>query len=220
LPLESVLRRLRRYPGMRFVYLSSGGTVYGCPSYLPVDEDHPLSPIVPYGTNRVAAERLIDSEAVRHGLAATVLRPSNVYGPGQPAGRGQGVIAAFLDAARREAACVVYGDGSIVRDYLHVDDLGDVVVRLIDSSDVPSPLNVGSGEPVSLLGLAETIRNVTGRQLMLAHEPERHYDVKKIVLDVTRLRGVMRFEPVMIEEGIRRTWCVENGTSLQKAAAL
>ncbi|HEV3460014.1 MAG TPA: NAD-dependent epimerase/dehydratase family protein [Thermoanaerobaculia bacterium] len=220
LPLATVLRRLRRYPGMRFVYLSSGGTVYGCPSYLPVDEGHPLRPIVPYGTNRVAAERLIASEAVRHGLAATVLRPSNVYGPGQPARRGQGVIAAFLDASRRNVACVVYGDGSIVRDYVHVDDLGDVVARLVESRDVPSPLNVGSGQAVSLLELADTIRNVTGRALMLAHQPERHYDVKEIVLDVSRLRGVMRFEPIMIEEGIRRTWSAESGACLKKAAAL
>lgn len=219
-PLEAVLRRLRRYPGMRFIYLSSGGTVYGCPSYVPVDEGHVLSPIVPYGANRVAAERLIASEVARHGLAATVLRPSNVYGPDQPAGRGQGVIAAFLDAARRNVACVVYGDGSIVRDYVHVDDLGDVVVTLVESRDVPSPLNVGSGQPVSLLRLADTIRNVTGRPLRLAHEPERSYDVKAIVLDVSRLRAVMRFAPIMIEEGIRRTWSAESGACLRKAASL
>lgn len=219
-PLETVLRRLRRNPGVRFVYLSSGGTVYGCPSYLPVDESHPLNPIVPYGTNRVAAERLIASEAAQHGLAATVLRPSNVYGPGQPARRGQGVIAAFLDAARHNVACVVYGDGSIIRDYVHVDDLGDVVEALVEHGDVPSPLNVGSGQPVSLLGLADTIRNVTGRPLMLAHQPDRHYDVKEIVLDVSRLRAVMRFEPIMIEEGIRRTWSAEHGDCLRKAVSL
>jgi UDP-glucose 4-epimerase len=220
LPLKVVLRRLRRYPGLRFVYLSSGGTVYGCPLYLPVDEGHPLNPIVPYGTNRVSAERLIASETARHGLEATVLRPSNVYGPGQPARRGQGVIAAFLDASRRNVACVVYGDGSIVRDYVHIDDLGDVVVTVVESRDVPSPLNVGSGEPVSLLELANIIRNVTGRPLTLAHQPTRHYDVKKIVLDVSRLRALMRFEPIMIEEGIRRTWSAESGACVRKAVPL
>jgi UDP-glucose 4-epimerase len=218
LPLKIVLRRLRRYPGIRFVYLSSGGTVYGCPLYLPVDEGHPLNPIVPYGTNRVSAERLIASETARHGLAATVLRLSNVYGPGQPARRGQGVVAAFLDACRRNVACVVYGNGSIVRDYVHVDDLGDVVVTLVERTDVTSPLNVGSGQPVSLIELAGLIRDVTGRPLMLAHQPERHYDVKKIVLDVSRLRALMRFEPITIEEGILRTWSAENDFCVRKAA--
>ncbi|HVT15147.1 MAG TPA: NAD-dependent epimerase/dehydratase family protein [Thermoanaerobaculia bacterium] len=220
LPLKNVLRRLRRYPGMRFIYLSSGGTVYGCPFYLPVDEGHPLSPIVPYGVNRVSAERLIASETARHGLEATVLRPSNVYGPGQPARRGQGVIAAFLDASKRNAVGIVYGDGSIVRDYVHIDDLGDVVVTLVQRRDVPSPLNVGSGQAVSLLELADIIQIVTGRRLMLEHQPARSYDIKEIVLDVSRLRALMRFEPIMIEEGIRRTWSAESGASVREAVSL
>ncbi|HVT56976.1 MAG TPA: NAD-dependent epimerase/dehydratase family protein [Thermoanaerobaculia bacterium] len=219
-PLKTVLRRLRRYPGMRFIYLSSGGTVYGSPLYLPVDERHPLSPIVPYGANRVCAERLIASEATRHGLEATVLRPSNVYGPGQPARRGQGVIAAFLDASKRNAAGIVYGDGSIVRDYVHIDDLSDIVVTLVQRKNAPSPLNVGSGQAVSLLEVADIIRMVTGRRLMLTHHPERPYDVKEIVLDVSRLRTLMRFEPIMIEEGIRRTWSAESGAGVRKAGAL
>lgn len=205
-PLRGVLRRLRRREHARLIFLSSGGTVYGHPERLPITEDHPLRPIVPYGASRVRAEQLIESAARVSGIRATTLRLGNVYGSGQPHDREQGVVAVFLAAARTGAPALMYGDGSVARDYVHVDDVADVVVGVSVLPEPPPVLNVGSGQATQLVELAEMVSAVSGRPLLLQRRPARAYDVPRIELDISRLRALLAFHPLSIEEGLRRIW--------------
>jgi UDP-glucose 4-epimerase len=208
-PLICVLEALRQRPGIGITFLSSGGTVYGNPLRLPVDEDHPTDPITSYGVMKLASEKYIRMYASLYGVPGRILRCSNVYGEGQPPNRGQGVIAAFLHRALTDQPITMFGDGSVVRDYLYAGDLADLVVRLLAEPlqpDEPELANMGSGVGTSLKTVVGLIESVTGRAVQVEHKPARAFDIGQIVLDISKLQRLVTFDPVPLETGIRRTW--------------
>ena len=205
-PLICLLEALRQRPGVGITFLSSGGTVYGDPHRLPVAEDHPTDPITSYGVMKLASEKYIRMYASLYGVAGRILRCSNVYGEGQPPDRGQGVIAAFLHRALTDQPIAIFGDGSVVRDYLYAGDLADLVVRLLRLGNQPELANVGSGVGTSLKQVVGLVEAVTGRTVRVEHKPGRAFDIGEIVLDISRLRRLVSFDPVPLEAGIRRTW--------------
>ena len=205
-PLICVLEALRHRPGVGITFLSSGGTVYGNPSRIPVDEDHPTDPITSYGVMKLASEKYIRMYTRLYGVPGRILRCSNVYGEGQPPQRGQGVIAAFLHQALTDQPITLFGDGSIVRDYLYAGDLAGLVVQLLELGGMPQLANVGSGVGTSLSAVVELVEAVTGRVVRVERRPGRAFDIGEIVLDVSRLRQLVPFDPLTLEAGIRRTW--------------
>jgi UDP-glucose 4-epimerase len=190
----------------RLVYLSSGGTVYGVPDVVPIPENHPLRPINSYGIVKVAAESYIKLFSRTRGLSSIVLRPSNPYGKRQAKDGKHGLISTILRRALASQSVEIWGDGSIVRDYLHVEDLARLAVMAVES-DVTGTFNAGSGQGTSvreLIGLAE---EVTGRRLDVNFGPQRSVDVPVSVLDVSNAREVFGWEPeIALREGVARTW--------------
>jgi UDP-glucose 4-epimerase len=205
-PLLSVLEAMRAHPGCRLTMLSSGGTVYGRPSTIPVEEDHPCHPLVPYGVSRLAAEGYISVYATLHGIPARILRLGNVYGPGQPDGRRQGLVTALFSAAHTGAPVEIWGDGRIARDYVHVDDVADVVHRLPAPVGAPEILNVGTGVAQTVLAAAAAVERVTGATLRLEMHPGRAYDVDHIALSTRRLSSLIAYAPMTLEQGLTATW--------------
>ncbi|HEV1996561.1 MAG TPA: NAD-dependent epimerase/dehydratase family protein, partial [Candidatus Dormibacteraeota bacterium] len=215
-PLLSVLDALRRGPGARLTFISSGGAVYGLPERLAVDESHPTNPINSYGIMKLAGERHVLAYGAHHGFEARVLRVSNAYGPGQRVDRGQGVIASFLDGAISGRAKPLFGDGLVVRDFIHIDDLTAALVALTRTPQSPRVLNIGSGIGVSVRSVAALVEEVTGRKLNLLPQPARPVDVPRIVLDVSLLRQTIDHDTVDLANGIHLTWRAMRG-SLQAA---
>ncbi len=208
-PLLAVLEALRRRPGTRIFFVSSGGTVYGEPSRVPVDERQPLAPRTAYAAIKAAAEQLLEEYRTEHGVTATALRCANVYGPGQLPYRSQGVIATLLASAATGREVVIFGDGSAVRDYIYVDDVTAAIGRLAELDQVPTVLNVGSGAGTRLSDLIELVERTVGRRLRARFEPARPTDLRCVVLDVTELHRLVPFTPISVREGIRRTWELE-----------
>ncbi|MGH9024589.1 MAG: NAD-dependent epimerase/dehydratase family protein [Acidimicrobiia bacterium] len=205
-PLIAALEAMRARPGTRFTVLSSGGTVYGRPRYLPVDEDHPTEPISAYGVLKLAGEHYVRMYRQLYDVSARVLRCSNVYGEHQAPDRTQGAVGAFMHRVARGESLAVYGDGGIVRDYLYVGDLASVVLALLGNDRAPTVLNVGSGVGTSLAELIDLIGETTGEAVTVDHEPARPLDVDAIVLDVTRLQDAVGFTPVPLADGVARVW--------------
>lgn len=206
LPLINVLEALRSQPGSRLTYLSSGGTVYGRALTEPIDEDHPCRPLVPYGVSRLAAEGYVSVFATTHGISTRILRLGNVYGATQPAGRGQGVVAALLAGAREGLGIPIYGDGAVARDYVHVDDVADVILRLPPFSGDDLVLNVGTGTARTTREVIDIVQRVTGVALRIDRHPHRPFDVPRIALSIRRLTALIPFAPAPLEEGILRTF--------------
>lgn len=199
--------------GAHVVFLSSGGTVYGIPEVSPVPESHPTRPIGSYGILKLTAEMYGRMYAARGDLGVIALRCANVYGPQQTAAAGQGFIAACLENLEAQRSTPLYGDGSVARDFVHVDDVADVVcefVRRGPETDRFDVFNVGSGVATSMLEIVTVIEDLTGRPLELDRMPARVLDVPSVALDCTALRAAIGFEPVSLREGLERT-LVERG---------
>ena len=116
MPQMDALRLLRERSHVSLTYMSSGGAAYGNPLRLPVGETEVVRPISPYGASRLAAEGRAQMSARRSGSMLQIVRCSNVYGPHQPLGRDQGVVAIFLDRISKGDPIRIFGDGSALLD--------------------------------------------------------------------------------------------------------
>ena len=191
----------------RVVFVSSGGTIYGIPRRVPIPEDHPTDPICSYGITKLTIEKYLHLYHALHGLDYAILRPANAYGEGQDYRRGQGAIAAFLAQTAIGQPIEIWGDGSIVRDYVHVDDIARALIIVSKAELDDRVFNVGSGVGVSLNELVYLIRGVTGRNIDICYAPSRLFDVPSVVLDVKRIQEQIHWKPrVVLEEGIQRMW--------------
>jgi UDP-glucose 4-epimerase len=214
----ALLEALRRKGGGRLVFSSSGGTVYGKLQTVPVPEDHPLAPITAYGAGKVTAEIYLGLYRALHGLDCRIARIANPYGAGQNLARGQGAATTFLHSALKGEPIVVWGDGEVVRDYLHVSDVAAALVALAvaPSLDEFHTFNIGSGLGVSLNEIVEELERRLNRRIDVRREPSRPFDVPISVLDISRARKILRWEPrLSFGEGIALTM-----TDLANKAAL
>ena len=123
IPGVRLLEQLVRLDVPRIVFLSSGGTIYGNPKNVPVAVEHPANPRCSYGVVKIATEQYLHMFQELYGLSPTILRASNPYGPRQGRLGVQGAIATFLDRLIKTEPIRIWGDGSVVRDYLYVTDL-------------------------------------------------------------------------------------------------
>ncbi|MEP3052146.1 MAG: NAD-dependent epimerase/dehydratase family protein [Erythrobacter sp.] len=201
-----LLELMRESQVKRMVYLSSGGTVYGAPETDPVAESHPTHPISSYGIVKLAIEKYLLMEQNLHGLQPVILRASNPYGPRQGHGGVQGVIATFLHRVARGEDFNIWGDGSVVRDFLHISDLVSLCVECTQS-EVVGTFNVGSGEGASIRDIIAVIEQVTGRTANASYEPGRSFDVPRIVLDTALVRAATNWAPkTSLADGVAETW--------------
>lgn len=190
----------------RLLFLSSGGTVYGVPTAVPLGEDSPQWPVSAYGVDKLALERTLHAHHHVHGLDYRIARVSNPFGPYQVPGRGQGVVAKMVDCARTGTPFPMMGDGGVIRDYFAVDDLSEALWRLARMEGPERVFNVGSGVGRSVKEMLTLVEQATGRRLTVAPLPPRPQDAPANILDISRARRVLGWQPaVPLEEGLRRT---------------
>ncbi len=190
----------------RIVFISSGGTVYGAPQYLPIDENHPTNPQVSYGITKLAIEKYILLYERLHGIKSVILRLANPYGERQRIETAQGAVAVFLQRALRGQCIDIWGDGSVTRDYVYIGDVARAFLLAARHDGPSSIFNIGSGRGTSLnelLGLMEETLGVTIERQYLKGRP---FDVKTNVLDTQLARKELGWSPaVAIDDGILRT---------------
>jgi UDP-glucose 4-epimerase len=190
----------------RVVFASSGGTVYGTPDVLPIPETHATEPRCAYGVHKLTIEKYLALYRVHAGLDYRVLRIANAFGEGQPLGRNQGAVVTFLDNAMRDEPLVIWGDGTTVRDYVHVEDVARAFSRAGEDTSPHTVFNIGTGTGVSLLRLVEVIESMLGRPVARRHVPCRRFDVGENVLDISRAAASLCWQPeISFTEGVRRT---------------
>ncbi len=190
----------------RLVYLSSGGMVYGAPEIVPTPETHPLRPTSSYGIIKVAVENYIGLHARDRGLVPVIVRPSNTYGQRQGSNGADGAVSVLMRRALTGEQFDVWGDGSVVRDYLHVSDLAKLCT-LAAESDVTGVFNAGSGRGTSLRTLVDLVAEVSGRPIPISYLQARPLDVPSSVLDVAAADKKFGWVPeVALTDGLSRTW--------------
>lgn len=190
----------------RIVYLSSGGTVYGIPDFSPIPETHPLRPICSYGVIKVAIENYLFMYQTLHGIKPIVLRASNPYGERQGHAGVQGVIGTFLKKIKSGEQIEIWGDGSVIRDFIYVADLADLCVRA-GASNYCGILNAGSGNGHSIREVLDVSACAAGRVVEPVYKQGRAYDVPSVVLDVSKAQQELNWKPeIGLAEGVNNTW--------------
>ena len=187
---------------VKYVYFSSGGTIYGSSSKSSVNEGDPKNPISYYGLSKLWHEELILNASHAKNLPYLVLRPSNPFGPMQNPLKKQGLIAVAVDKMSRNEDIEIWGDGSVVRDYIWVGDLCHAIVGLLEKGCWNEIYNIGSGVGHSINDVLSTIRSLLGTTSKVVYSPARIEDVKHIVLDVQKLRSAIDFHPLDLRQGI------------------
>ncbi len=190
----------------RLLFVSSGGTVYGVPEQVPIPETHSLRPINSYGIVKVAIEQYIDMYRRIGGLSPVIIRAANPFGPRQSHGGIQGAVSTFLDCVAADKEIEIWGDGSVVRDFVDVRDLAELCVRA-GTSTREGAYNAGSGSGTSLNELLDVIRQVTSKEVSVNFKPARLIDVPVSVLDCTFARNDFDWVPKRtLFEGIKNAW--------------
>jgi UDP-glucose 4-epimerase len=182
----------------RLVFTSSGGAIYG-DSLRPARETTLPAPASYYGIHKLAAEGHVALAGVPYAIA----RPSNIYGPRQTAGLEGAVVAAFVGRAVAGEALTIHGDGCQTRDFVHVRDVVDALVRLGDPAGPNGIWNVASGRRVSVAALADEVERAVGHQLGRVHRPPRPGDVRDSAMSSARLK-LLGWRPLVpLRLGIR-----------------
>lgn len=210
LPFLQFLDIFQDYRDVHLIYLSSGGTIYGNPQSIPVRESSPVAPISYHGAGKAAIEYFLHAESIQSGSRITILRPSNLYGPGQPYVPGFGVIRSMMEKLKRDQSVEIWGDGKIIRDYLYIDDFVAACLACIKPGTQQKRFrifNVSSGQSLSIMQLCDLIETVTDTKLKRIYLPGRAIDVKSVILDYSKIKKELGWQPVVeIREGLNRMW--------------
>lgn len=208
--LIATLQMLKSMTDMKMkkiVFISSGGTVYGPPQYIPIDENHPTDPISSYGITKLAIEKYLNLYQVLHGIKHVTLRVANPFGERQRIDTAQGAVAAFIHRAITKTPIEIWGDGSITRDYIYIDDVAEAFLKAADYCGEQSVFNISSGLGVSLNELASLVESVAGSPLERIYRPGRSFDVPTSILSNTRAISELGWSPkTSMPEGLRRTF--------------
>ena len=194
----------RRYGVEKFIFPSSGGSIYGEPENVPCAENHPINPLSPYALSKYVAEQYLELYHRTYRLDYVSLRYSNVYGPRQDPHGEAGVVAIFVMAMLEGKHPRIHGSGEQERDFVYVDDVVDANILAMEMQH--QEYNVGSGQGTSVNRIFETLKGITGYRWSPEYGPARPGEVFKISLDYSKLEKEFGWTPkVELEEGLGRT---------------
>jgi len=216
LGLLTALEACREFSVKKFIFISSGGVIYGEPQQLPVPEDAPKKPISPYGVAKLASEYYLFSAKQTWGLEYIVLRYANVYGPRQTPKSEATVVSTFARALARSESVTIFGDGQQTRDFIFVSDV--VAANLLATERLEElnrasaysiddlAFNVGTGQETSVNELLERFEHALNKKCEARYAPPRPGELQRNALDITKAQKLLGFVPkVALEEGLRVT---------------
>jgi UDP-glucose 4-epimerase len=191
----------------KIVYFSSGGAVYGnVKNDCLISEKTQLNPVSSYGIIKATIEHYLKLFQSNFGLNCLIIRPSNPYGPRQNNTVSQGVISTFLRKIVKNEELIVYGNVDIMKDYIYISDLINVVYGLIESNQAGT-FNVGSGTGTTLKQILEVIDTLDSNSINVNIQRSLSSDVSSFVLDISKSIKSTNYTPLVnINYGIFLTW--------------
>jgi UDP-glucose 4-epimerase len=196
----------KRFGVERFIYISTGGAVYGEPEYLPCDEKHPVNPICQYGASKHTVEHYLYMYHLNYGLKYTVLRYPNVYGPRQDPHGEAGVVAIFTGQMLADEQVVINGDGEQVRDFVYVADCARANLIALTRANGSGIYNLGFGRGTSVNEIFSALKQITGYHQMPVHGPAKVGETRQIFLNAGKARQDLDWAPtVTLEDGLAQT---------------
>lgn len=211
-PLIHFLESINKLKDLkRFVFISSGGTIYGdSPDKIFFKEDSLKNPISAYGLSKIIAENYINFITVRSSFESIILRPSNVYGNFQNFKKPQGIVGYAFNALINNKTIDLYAGGRVIRDFIHVLDLAEAIKFCIENKlQIANTVtyNVGSQEGYTIRELLDMINEVSGGNIQTVSKPQRVFDCEFNVLNINKINSELGWKPkVKIREGLEEVW--------------
>ena len=205
----ALLEALQNAPRCNLLFVSSGGTLYGDKTITPATESSRIGPMSYHGAAKAAAEYFISAWTQQFSRSATILRPSNVYGPGQTVRQGFGIIPTAFAKLMNNEALEIWGDGNAVRDYLFIDDLIQLCLAIVNTpmGSGAKILNASSNTGTSLNELLSLIEAVTGTHIRRVQHAKRHVDASHVVIDSSEAHRLFGWAPqTSLADGLNHTW--------------
>jgi len=201
----TLLDKVRTIPNLKIIFLSSGGTVYGTAQQTPIPETHKNEPQCSYGIVKLAIEKYFSLYNLLYGINYRILRLANPYGPGQ-ANLQQGVIGAFLLRTLQNKQLEIWGDGTIVRDYIYIKDAIDAIMLASTYNGNKRIFNIGSGSGRNVIEIINVIERVTEKKANVIYIAKRDFDVSVSILDISLAEKELGWKPLTsFEYGINET---------------
>jgi UDP-glucose 4-epimerase len=202
----NLLECAREFEVKHFVYISTGGAVYGEPERLPCTEEHPINPICQYGASKHTVEHYLYMYHVNYGLQYTVLRYPNVYGPRQNPHGEAGVVAIFTGKMLAAESVLVNGDGEQTRDFVYVGDCAHANYLAVTVDHQPGIYNLGWGRPTSINEIFFALAKATEYPHPIQHGPAKVGETRHIYLDATKAEKELGWTPTLtLEQGLEKT---------------
>lgn len=195
-----------KYGVKKVVFISSGGTVYGKESACPLSEETPTNPISSYGIQKITIEKLLYLYNYMYGLDYRIIRLANPYGPYQRPNGILGAVTTFTYKALKGDEITVYGDGSVIRDFIYIDDAVRGILNIVKGDNKHHTFNLGCGYGTSINGVLEAVKSAIGCDLNVVYKARRSVDVPINYLDISRYEKYYgKLNPVPLVDGIKKT---------------
>lgn len=190
----------------KVVFISSGGTVYGKEVDCPLKEKTATNPISSYGIQKVTIEKLLYLYNYMHGLDYRVIRLANPYGPYQRPNGVLGAVTTFTYKALKGEEIFVYGDGSVVRDFIYIDDAIRAILKIVNGENKHHTFNLGCGYGTSIKQVLSIIQEALNVEMKITYKEGRKVDVPVNYLDISRYEKYYgALNPVSLHDGIKKT---------------
>jgi len=190
----------------KVIFLSSGGTVYGKEVCCPLKEETPTNPITSYGIQKISIEKLLYLYHYMYGLDYRIVRLSNPYGPYQRPDGILGAVTTFVYKALKKEPITVYGNGSVIRDFIYIEDAVRGILKIANGDSNYKTFNLGCGHGTSISEVLETIRHTLDVELNVVYTSARKVDIPVNYLDIGRYEKVYgKLNPICLDEGIKKT---------------
>ena len=190
----------------KVIFLSSGGTVYGKAESYPLKETTSTDPISSYGIQKLTIEKLLYLYHYMYNLDYRIIRLSSPYGPYQRPNGALGAVTTFTYKALRGEQIIVYGNGSVVRDYIYIADAIKAILKIVNGESEYRIFNLGCGYGTSIGELLDIIKKTLNIDLDIKYMPGRPVDVPVNYLDISRfIKAYGKLNPIPLDDGIMRT---------------
>lgn len=195
-----------KYGVKKVVFISSGGTVYGKELSCPIPETTSTNPITSYGVQKITIEKLLYLYNYMYGLDYRIVRLANPYGPFQRPNGVLGAVTTFTYKALKKEQIEVYGDGSVIRDFIYIDDAIKGILNIVNGVSEHHVFNLGCGYGTSIKEVLETIEKSLELKLNIVYKEGRSVDVPVNYLDISRYEKCFgKLYPISLEDGIKKT---------------
>jgi len=203
---QNILEAARIYDIGKVIYTSTS-EVYGSAQYVPMDENHPLDAPHPYGSSKIAADRMCYAYINTYGMNIYIMRPFNTFGPKQKDSGYGGVISIFVKRVLGGMPPIIYGDGHQTRDYIYIKDVVSAFDSILNYNEpVAEPINFGTGKEIRIVDLANEIIRLCGKEKTIkpVHVEPRPGEVQRLVAKVSKAEELLGWCPEYeLEDGLR-----------------